>query len=525
MLWDQIIVQSELKLNLHRGYTMMSSKESLDYIYKQQKELSVLGGIGALLGWDQMTYMPKNGAVERSEQTALLSSLAHKRVVDDTFWNHITRLKKESVFSNLSEEDRHVVKRLYKDVEKSRKIPEDFVTRSAKITTMAYPAWQQARMKGDFSVFQQHLEKIIDLQKEYAGYINLPGPRYDSLLDDYEEGMTTEKLRNEFTVLKKKLTKLLDKILSSETFKRQQNLGLQFPKTVQQKLCAHIFNQMNLPSDSSRIDESTHPFTTSLGNDDVRITTNYDRENPLFSFFSTVHESGHALYELGMPTGKYKDTAIADSPSLGLHESQSRFWENMIARSEPFWKFYYPEFEKQAENNMKDISFETWYRHVNTVKPSFIRVEADELTYCLHVILRFELEADLMEENLTVGEIPQAWNQKMEEFLGITPPSDKEGVLQDMHWSGGAIGYFPTYALGSIYAAQLFDQIIKDRPETIHEIQKGEFSQILSWLRTHVHQFGRMMTAEEIITRTCGEGLNAEHFTSYLEKKYLDLYI
>jgi len=502
-----------------------SSDESLKFIYKQQKELSVIGGIGALLGWDQMTYMPEKGAMERSEQTALLSAFAHKRVVSDEFWNNITHLCNESVLSNLKAEDQHVVKRLYKDVEKSRKVPEDFVTRSAKITTMAYPAWQQARNKNDFSIFQPHLEKIIDLQKEYCGYIQLPGPRYDSLLDDYEEGMTTDILRNEFTKLKKNIKNILDKILASKTFEQQQDFSLKFSKEIQQQLCHHIFKQMNLPDDASRIDESTHPFTTSLGTDDVRITTNFDRENPLFSFFSTVHESGHALYELGMPTGKYKDTVIADSPSLGLHESQSRFWENMIARSKSFWEFYYPEFKKLAGSQMDSVSFEKWYRYVNTVKPSFIRVEADELTYCLHVILRFEIESALMEEKLTVSELPQAWNEKMQDFLGITPPTDKEGVLQDMHWSGGSIGYFPTYALGSIYAAQLFDQLIKDNPDTIERIKKGEYSSIISWLRTHVHQYGRMMTAEEIVKKTCGQGLNSNQFTSYLEEKYLDLYL
>jgi len=335
---------------------MSVSKESLDFIYKQQKELSVIGGIGALLGWDQMTYMPEKGASERGEQTALLSSLAHKRVVSDEFWNHISRLIKESIFSNLSTEDQHVITRLHKDVEKSRKIPGDFIKRSAKITTMAYPAWQKARNRNDFSIFQPHLEKIVVLQKEYCGYINLPGPRYDTLLDDYEEGMTSHKLRTEFTMLKKKLKTIFDKVLSSKMYENQQNLSLTFPKNTQQQLCHHISNQMNLPTDASRIDESTHPFTTSLGNDDVRITTNYNRENPLFSFFSTIHEAGHALYELGMPTGKYKDTVIADSPSLGLHESQSRFWENMIARSKPFWGYYYPEFKKQAGSKMNDVS-------------------------------------------------------------------------------------------------------------------------------------------------------------------------
>ena len=499
-------------------------KQSLEFIYKQQKELSVLGGIGALLGWDQMTYMPPKGANERSEQTSLLSALAHKRVTSDEFWNHITRLSKESILPSLSTEDQHVLKRLHRDVEKSRKIPEDFVKRSAKITTMAYPAWQKARTKSDFSIFRPHLEKIIELQKEYCGYRDLPGPRYDTLLDDYEEGMSTEKLRKEFTVLKKKLKTLLDQILTSKTYQQQHSPSLHFSKHMQQQLSQQIFNQMNLPQDASRIDESTHPFTTSLGNDDVRITTNYERENPLFSFFSTIHEAGHALYELGMPTGKYKDTAIADSPSLGLHESQSRFWENMIARSKPFWENYYVEFNKQAGNQLNNISFNVWYHHINKVKPSLIRVEADELTYCLHVILRFEIESELMAEKLTVSELPQVWNEKMEESLGITPPTDKEGILQDMHWSGGAIGYFPTYAIGTIYAAQLFKQLEKDHPQTIEEIKKGEFNQILNWLRTHVHQYGRMMMAEEIIKKTCGEGLNAEVFISYLKEKYLNIY-
>ena len=501
-----------------------NTQQSLKFIYKQQKELSVLGGIGALLGWDQMTYMPEKGAQERSEQTALLSTLAHKRVVSDEFWKHINQLSTDSVFNSLSTEDQHVVKRLRKDVEKSRKVPEDFVKRSAKITTMAYPAWQHARNKNDFGIFKPHLEKIIALQKEYCGYINLPGPRYDTLLDDYEEGMTTDKLQTEFSLLKKKLKTILDDVLSSKTYQNQQNLSLTIPKNVQKQLCKHIFNQLNLPNDASRIDESTHPFTTSLGNDDVRITTNYERKNPLFSFFSTIHESGHALYELGMPTGKYKDTTIADSPSLGLHESQSRFWENMIARSKPFWEYYFTEFKKHAQSQLTDIAFDSWYKHINKVKPSLIRVEADELTYCLHVILRFELETDLMEEKLSVSELPQAWNNKMKDYLGITPPTDTNGVLQDMHWSGGAIGYFPTYAIGTIYAAQLFNQLEKDHPETIEEIKKGEFQNILSWLRTNVHQYGRMMTAEEIINQTCGEGLNAEKFTSYLSNKYLSLY-
>ena len=280
---------------------------------------------------------------------------------------------------------------------------------------------------------------------------------------------------------------------------------------------------MHLKKDSSRLDVSTHPFTTSIGYDDVRITTSFNRPNPLFSFFSTIHEAGHALYEEGMPRGEYKYTVISDSPSLGLHESQSRFWENMIARGKPFWKFFYPIFKETLDGQF-DQGFEEWYRLVNLVKPSLIRVEADELTYCLHVILRFEIEVDLIEDKTDVDELPDIWNEKIDEMIGVKPGNDVKGVLQDMHWSGGSFGYFPTYAIGTIYAAQLFKKLNEEKPDVTFEIEKGDFGNILSWLRRNVHSFGRLMTADEIIKNVCGEGLNAKVFVDYLKNKYYLLY-
>ncbi len=497
---------------------------SRDFIYKQQKELSVFGGISALLGWDQMTYMPQKGAADRSEQNALISLLCHERIISDEFWKHINKLSDVSIFDTLSMEDQMVVKRLYKDVEKSRKIPSDFVEKMAKITTLAYQSWEEARNKQNFKVFAPHLEQIIDLKKEYSEYIDLPGPRYDAVLDDYEEGMTTAKLANEFSYLKKELTKMLDKIISTDIYEKQDELTIQVDNEVQRTLCQFVLDVMKLPKDSCRMDTSTHPFTISLGYNDVRITTNFERKNPLFSFFSTVHEAGHASYELGMPQGTYKDTVISDSPSLGLHESQSRFWENMIARSKLFWDYFFPVFKHTVSVNLQSMSVEQWYRRVNQVKPSLIRVEADELTYCLHVILRFELESDLIEERNTISELPELWKEKMDNLLGITPSNDNDGVLQDMHWSGGSIGYFPTYAIGSIYASQIFQQIIKEKPQILIDIRQGNMEHIIEWLRTHVHQYGRLMTSEEIIKGICGVGLNAKDFVSYLNNKYSDLY-
>ena len=499
-------------------------KESLDFIYKEQKELSTFSGIGALLGWDQMTYMPPEGNVGRSEQISLISRLAHEKFTADELYRHVKKLNEIHNLEKLQEKDRAVVVRLEKDIEKSRKVPSEFVERMSKTTAIAYTVWQEAREKDKFLLFAPHLEKIVELEKEYCTFINLPGPAYNSLLDEYEEGTTVETLKKEFAYLKPQITEILEKITSSDVYRRQQAFDMKFDVEKQKRICDFVVKKMNLPKRRSRLDVSTHPFTTSMGDDDVRITTNYERKNPLFSFFSTVHEAGHALYELGLPRDEFKDTVISDAPSLGLHESQSRFWENMIARNKHFWNYFYSEFQKIAPEKLKDMDIETWYRYVNQVRPSFIRVEADELTYCLHVILRFELELALIDGEIKVFELPMCWNEKMTEMLGITPKNDKEGVLQDMHWSGGSFGYFPTYVIGTIYASQLFKQLSQENSSLTEEIEQGNFINILSWLRKNVHQYGRLMTADEIIKKTCGDGLNSKVFVSYLKDKYYPLY-
>lgn len=501
---------------------MVPLKESLDFIYKQQKELTNFGGIGALLGWDQMTYMPPKGNDERADQLALISRLAHERVISDEFYGHITKLS--SMVDRLPEKDCIVITKLKEDVEKARKVPAEFVEKMTRATTYAYAAWQEAKEKNTFFTFAPHLEKIIDLEQQYCDLIKLPGHPYNSLLDDYEEGMTVQKLQQEFQVLKPRLIEILEHIKASKLYQKQQPLNFAFDVETQQKLCRFILQKMNLPSDQTRLDVSAHPFTTTLSDDDVRITTNYQHKGLLSSFFSTVHETGHALYELGLPKGEYKDTVISDAPSLGIHESQSRFWENMIARSKAFWIYFAPVFQNTAPDVCNNMSAETWYHAVNHVRPSFIRVEADELTYCLHVILRFELELALIDGAIAISELPQCWNEKMNELLGITPPTDTEGVLQDMHWSGGEFGYFPTYAIGTIYASQLYKKIHLELPSLQEEITQGNFSMVTQWLREHVHKYGRLMTADDIVKRTCGEGLNSNVFVAYLKEKYYPLY-
>ncbi|HUT00334.1 MAG TPA: carboxypeptidase M32 [Candidatus Thermoplasmatota archaeon] len=497
-------------------------KESLDFIYKEQKELSHFGGIGALLGWDQMTYMPLKGSEERAEQLSLISRLVHERVTSDTFYNHLQKLRDAG--DQLSEKDRIVVTKLHRDVEKARKLPSAFIEKMSKTTSLAFMVWQEAREQNKFSLFRPHLEKIVELEKQYCEYVKLPGHPYNSLLDDYEEGMTVDILRKEFSFLRAQLVEILKKITSSTIYQKQQPVEMKLDVAQQTELCHILLTHMNLPFDRARLDVSTHPFTTSMGDDDVRITTNYEREGFLSSFFSTMHEAGHGLYELGLLKGEYKDSVISDAPSLGMHESQSRFWENMIARSKPFWTFFSPAFQKIAPDSCKGMSNEIWYHAVNQVRPSLIRVESDELTYCLHVILRFELELDLLDGKITVAELPECWNQKVTDFLGITPKTDREGVLQDMHWSGGEFGYFPTYAIGTIYASQLFRQFSKEHAMFQDEIAQGTFTSIANWLSEHVYHYGSLMTADEIIKKTCGEGLNSKVFIAYLKEKYYPLY-
>jgi carboxypeptidase Taq len=497
-------------------------KDSLDFIYKEQKEVSIFGGIAALLGWDQMTYMPPKGSQDRAEQLSLISRLAHERVTSDELYHHLKKLKDAE--HSLPQKDKIVVKKLYHDVEKARKLPSEFVEKMTKTTSIAYAVWQEAREKNMFSMFQPHLEKIVALEQQYCDYVRLPGHPYNSLLDDYEEGMTVDVLRAEFTSLRAALIKLLQKITESDVYQKQRPMTMKFDVAAQKELCAIFLSRLGLPFDRARLDISTHPFTTSMGDDDVRITTNYEREGFLSSFFSTVHEAGHALYELGILKGEYKDTVISSAPSLGIHESQSRFWENMIARSKPFWTYFSPVYQKIAPEMSKNMNADAWYHAVNQVRPSFIRVEADELTYCLHVILRFELELDLLEGKITIAELPMCWNQKVTDFLGVTPTTDREGVLQDMHWSGGEFGYFPTYAIGTIYSSQLFAQFLKEHSAVLEDITKGDFTAIVNWLSTHIYHYGSLMTADEIIKKTCGEGLNSKVFLAYLKEKYYPLY-
>ena len=492
--------------------------QDLPFINQYQKETALLGYVLAGLGWDQLTYMPEKALDSRSEQISYLSHLIHKKTIDDSLYAALQRLKKRK---DLTSKQLLILKKVLRDVEKSRKLPEEFVKKLSKTTSLAYQAWQKARDTKDFKVFQPYLQEIVELKKQECAYIKKPGHPYNSLLDSFEEGMTVEKLKPVFEKLRKELIVLLRKIQQSEVYRKQKKtlLGKKLPLDKQKELCYDLIKRVGLTDDASRLDLSTHPFTQTLGVHDVRITTNF-RDDPLFSFDSTLHEAGHALYELQLPE-EDAYTVLGIAPSLGIHESQSRFWENMIGKSRCFWNYYFPKFKKTY--GLKG-NFEQMYREINFVHPHFIRIESDEVTYCLHIILRFELELGLLEGSLKVHDLPKVWNAKMKEYLGITPKNDVEGVLQDMHWSQGAIGYFPTYALGTIYAAQLYEQLVKEHPSVEREIARGDYTFIQNWLKSNVHRVGSKMLADEIIQKICGTGLNVDSYIHYLNQKYSQLY-
>ena len=496
----------------------MSFEKDLELVTNYQKEIILISRAAALMHWDQETNMPKKGVETRAENIALLAGIAHEKRISQEFFEATKRLQKDK---QLKLDDKLMLKRLIKDLEKSRVLPREFVEELERASTKSTVAWREAREKNDFNIFKPHLEKIVELKRKEAAYYKFPGHIYNGLLDDYEEGMTVEELKPKFKELKKGLTILLKKIESSDKYKKQKQVltKKKFPEELQMELVRDVVKRMGLEEDVSRIDFSEHPFTIGIGLNDVRITTNI-RPDPLFSFGSSIHEAGHALYELGLPE-EYFYNALGSAPSFGIHESQSRFWENMIGKSKNFWKFYFPKFSEKFDLGN---DWEEWYNEMNFVTPGKIRVEGDEVHYCLHIILRFEIELGIMDGSIEVSDLPKIWNDKMKELFGVVPKNDKEGVMQDVQWSTGSIGYFPTYALGTIYASQLYKTLSKENPDLEKEIKEGEFSKIKAWLHEKIHKHGRKYLSEELIKKTCGEGLNVKTYLNYLNDKYSEIY-
>ena len=484
-------------------------------------EIMRLNYIQALLGWDQEVNMRGYKSVEgRSEQLALIAQLMHKRLTSEKAEKLINEAEK---LKDLNEIDAAMLREAKRAYEQEVKLPEKLVMEITKTAGLSQQTWQKAREKKDFQMFIPLLEKTVELQREKARKLETHPDLYSTLIDLYEPGATYNWIANIFNPIKPKLIDFVKKLNSSTDKPNQSILRKNYNQDKQFKLSLEIIKKLNFDLEAGRQDISTHPFTTTLSSKDTRITTRTREDFLNECIFGTIHECGHALYEMGIKK-ELHDTILGTGTSLGIHESQSRMLENFVGRSKEFWMYWYPIFQKTFPENLKDYPMEEFHRAVNSVQPSFIRVNADEVTYGLHVILRFEIEKDLIDEKVQVSELPQIWNSRFEELLGIIPPDDKEGVLQDIHWGMGMIGYFPTYFLGTLYAAQMYNVALKKMPQLPEDYKKGEFSNLLNFVRENVHQHGAVYRAGDLINRITGEDLNPDYFMKYIENKFYPIY-
>ncbi len=475
----------------------------------------------SLLHWDQEVYMPPKAAPGRGQQLATLSAISHRMFTSAEFGGLLQDVSDQ--IDSLSPDDAKLVSETLHDYRRETKLPESFVHEFAKEQSEAYRVWVEARKESNFKLFEPQLAKMIDLLRRKADYYGYEGSPYNALLEEFERGMTVEALKGIFALLAEKQSALVSRIVSAD---RQPDLSWcqqKWDEKAQWDFTLRVLKDMGYDFDAGRQDKSVHPFTTNFDLYDVRITTRVSRDEPFSALTGSIHEGGHALYEQGFREEDRRST-LGDAISLGIHESQSRMWENMIGRSLPFWKHYTGAFRQQYPGQLDHVTAEQVYAAINQVQPSLIRVEADECTYNLHIILRFEIETGLIEGDLRPADIPEVWNQKMKDYLGVDVQDDASGCLQDIHWSHGAMGYFPTYTLGNLYAAQMFEQIERDIPALWSQIESGEFSGLLGWLREHIHQHGRRFTAPELIHKVTGKDLSADPYLNYLENKYSELY-
>ncbi len=489
-------------------------------------EIHHFSSILTLLHWDQETYMPSGGITSRSQQISLLSTLIHEKKTSRKFKDCLEKLVSLSTgkpkVKGLSKTHQLMIREWRKDFLRTSKLPSSFVSTFSQVTSEASQIWASAKKDNNFKVFAPFLNKIIALCRKKAEIWGFEDHPYDALIESYEPCMNTRKLGVLFEGLQKELSFLLKKIHACHPLD-SRFLHKKVDDEKQMEI-AKLFVS-NLPMDQAftRIDLSSHPFSLALHPHDSRITTRILPNHFMSNIFSVLHEAGHSLYEMGLPLDTW-GTPLSEPVSLTVHESQSRFWETLIGRSLPFWQHFYPMLQKALPSMLKGISLDRFYRAINKVAPTLIRVEADEVTYCLHVIIRFEIEKELISGKLNAHDLPEAWNSKVKAYLGVTPPNDSQGCLQDIHWSLGDFGYFPTYALGNLLAAQLFGTFTKTHPEWEDQTASGDLTVIREWLKLNVHRWGRTYDLEELAKKATGKPFSEAAYCTYLKKKYAEIY-
>ena len=502
--------------------TTNTKQKTINNLKERLGRVRDLSSAAHVLEWDQETYMPKGAVKARAYQIATLRQLAHEQFISEEVGDLLREVGEALKGADPLDDDAALVRVTLKDYEKAQKLPASLVAEMARTVSQGKQAWKEARETNTFATFAPHLERLINLNIEKAEAYGYGDIAYDALLDEYEPGMKTADVDQIFTALRKDLVPLVHKIMEAPQPDNRFLFEL-FDHQKQWDFGVEVIKDFGYDFDRGRQDLSAHPFTTSFSISDVRLTTRIHENYFPTGLFGTLHEAGHGLYEQGIAP-ELDRTPLAEGTSLGMHESQSRLWENLVGRSYGFWTHYYPRLQALFPERLSDISLDTFYKAVNKVSPSLIRVEADEVTYNLHIMLRFQLENALIAGDMSVADLPEAWNTTMQDYLGMMPDSDSNGVLQDIHWSLGVFGYFPTYALGNLMSTHLFNQIRKDVTDVEHQIASGHFEDLLAWLRTHVHHYGRKRTASEILKHATGEFLSSDSWVTYVEEKYSAIY-
>jgi carboxypeptidase Taq len=494
--------------------------EKLKRFKEIMAEVADLNAAAAVLNWDQQVNMPPGGAEARGNQVATLGTLSHQMFTSDEVGKLLDELHSEG--AALSADDEAMVRVAKRDYDKATRVPSSFVSEIAVVSTQAHEAWVEARRKSDFSIFRPHLEKVVELTHKYVSFFPPADHPYDILLDDYEPGMKTADVKAIFDSLRPRQVELIKQITDAKQVK-DSFLHKKYDEKKLLGFGVDVVTRFGYDWKRGRQDKAAHPFETSFSVDDVRITTRFEADHPIAMLFSTMHESGHGMYEQGINRG-FERTPLQHGVSLGVHESQSRMWENLVGRSLPFWRYFFPRLKTLFPSQLGNVDLKTFYKAINKVEPSLIRVNADEATYNLHIMLRLEIEIGMVEGRMAVKDLPHIWNAKMKEYLGILPPNDALGVLQDIHWSGGMLGYFSTYALGNLISAQLWEKINKDVPDLDEQFRKGKFDALLGWLHTNIHQHGRKYDPQDLIQKVTGSKITPEPYVRYLTKKYSEIY-
>lgn len=503
------------------GFKMsLEIKEKLDEVKSYIGDIEKLTKAIELLYWDMKTYMPKKALDSRAGVLEYLSEQEFKLTTGDKVAEFVDFFKDK--MDKLDLVDKVMIENLKRNYDETKKILKDKYLEYVVIASKSEAAWEEAKEKSDFSIFRPHLEKVVEYQKDFINYWGYEGNKYNTLLDKYEKGITVEKLDVIFGELRDGIVELLNKINNSNKKISKDIFQGNFPVKAQEEFSIEVLKKMGFDFEAGRLDVSVHPFTLDMGSKDVRLTTHYYENEISSALLSSIHEGGHGIYEQNIPDS-LENTGLGGGVSMGIHESQSRFYENIVGRSREFWTHFLP-IAKKYFAEFKDTTLDEFYEAINYVEPSLIRTEADELTYSLHIIIRYEIEKALINGEIEVKDLPRIWNEKYKEYLGVEPSNDAEGVLQDTHWSDGSFGYFPSYALGNVYGAQMLNKLLEDKPNIFKEISEGNLKGVYEWLKENVHKHGSVYTPEELIKNITGEEINTKYFLEYLNNKYLGIY-